>query len=182
MIINKKLTQLLKREIKENDRVLDVGCGSFHIGEFITHEILLKRGLYVGIDHSISALALAEKKCKKALCDTLFFYADITEYKQTHIKDHSLDVILLFHILHEYLHNQAMLHIILVEIFSLLKIGGVVILYDFRINKEDGIFGTQVPHLSYTDILEHEQLEIKEHIIDNAHECLVIKKILKKNN
>jgi len=66
--------EILKRFIKKQERVLDLGCGNGRLREFLTPEIL-NNGNYFGVDNSRNLLDIAREKFPR----DYFFYADFSK-------------------------------------------------------------------------------------------------------
>lgn len=115
--VAKQMTKLIKEHIvgsNQNMRVLDIGCSSGIISEYLASRF----GRVVGIDIDKDALKLASKIKKSNLT---LYYMNAEKMK---FKDNSFDIVILSQV-HYYFKNQKKLFS---EIYRVLKPEGIVFL------------------------------------------------------
>ncbi len=169
------ITEILQTHIQKRDHVLDVGIGSFHVGEYIVKNIMGPHSVYIGIDLKQTVLERAETIALEYKKETLFYVCDIAGIQSTHIKNSSLDCIVLFHILHEYVGNHAQLSRVLHECDRILKIGGKILVYDFII-EDNNMHQIETEYQNYKEIMKSQEYRLLHDEIVSQHELLVIEK------
>jgi len=112
---------LFKNYIKENDKVLDIGCGNGRLVKLIED----KKVEYLGIDYSESLVNIA----KENFSDYKFEVGDLLDLKEN---DNQYDAVLLIAVLHHIpsakLRDQA-----LQEIYRVLKPGGKLLMTNWNL-------------------------------------------------
>ncbi len=122
--IRRKILRLA--DIKNGDRVIDIGCGTGTSALIIAGDVEDK-GEVVGIDLSDKMLDIARKKLKKAgFRNVTFLHANAEDIPYP---DSYFDKVTAFAVLHEMNHEGRINT--LREIYRLLKIGGNVLIADY---------------------------------------------------
>lgn len=112
------IESILRVEVKQGCKVIDVGCGG---GEYL--EILFKMGANItGVDYSDKMLLLAENKLIKAKCKNYsLIKADATDIKT---KDNEYDIVLAVGLLDYVKNTEGALR----EIYRIIKPNGLAII------------------------------------------------------
>ncbi len=138
-----EMRTLVKQYVKENDRVLDVGCGN---GRFLE---ILPRVYYFGLDNSQSLIDQAKKNNKKAN----FLVGDMLGLDKLEMD--KFDKVFMFAVFNHIPSHELRLKA-LVNIFKVLKPGGHLIMTNWNLwqkGQKKSVWNREITRESFRDLM-----------------------------
>lgn len=164
-------------DIREKDKVADLGCGSFAYFTFKLAKLIGERGKVYAVDIIKNIVDDVEKEAwQQNLKQIKAIWSNLEVYKGTKIESSSLDKALLANTLNQSSDKEAMIK----EASRLLKIGGKLLIVDWKLSAAP--FGPEPhrrinPHILKEKLKQYNLQVEKEFEAGAFHYAIIFKKI-----
>jgi ubiquinone/menaquinone biosynthesis C-methylase UbiE len=164
-------------ELKERDKVADLGCGSFAYFTFKAARLVGERGKVYAVDIIKNIVEDVEKEAwQQNLKQIKSIWSNLEVYKGTKIESSSLDKALLINTLNQSSDKEAMIK----EANRMLKSGGKLLVVDWKLSAAP--FGPEPhrrinPHILKEKLKQYNLQTEKEFEAGAFHYAIIFKKI-----